>query len=159
MNQPLPKIPMPSFPTEVQQQAAGEVAATLAEASTSCSYELHVIDPLTGEKKAHLLPAGAVRALRSAVDALREGHDVVVLDVHAELGVQQLASLLGIPRVEVEPLLKRFNVPYRIKGKELRVLMSDFLAYKANHDPTPLRTLNQSIAREGFEVRATGAIY
>jgi excisionase family DNA binding protein len=97
------------------------------------------------------VPAFAARLMLDGLEALADGHAVVVVSVPVELTTQQAADILNVSRPFVIKLLDGGKVPFRRVGNRRKVLLDDLLHYKASDDLRRRAVLDE-LSREAQEI-------
>jgi hypothetical protein len=80
------------------------------------------------------LPPEAVTLLEDALDRLREGRSVALVERDSELSPNDIAAILGISRPLVVLRMDRGDLPFRYVGKHRRAKLKDVLLLKEHLD-------------------------
>lgn len=112
----------PTLPTAQERAHARELLARLADDRT----------PLAARE----LPEPVQELLRAALLETAQGNAVQLLPVHAELGTQEAATLLGVSRPHLVKLLDTGEIPSWKVGTHRRLRLSDLQTYQQHRDET-----------------------
>lgn len=75
------------------------------------------------------IPAKAFASLKSILDNMAEGKATTFLPFDAEMSIKQVANLLRFPITDVNSILDKGQIPYRMVNSERKMLLSDVLVY------------------------------
>ena len=110
----------PSLPTAQERAHARELLVRLADAGTPV---------VAGE-----LPPVVQTLLRTALLETAQGNAVQLVPVHAELGTQEAATLLGVSRPHLVTLLDTGQIPSWKVGTHRRLRLRDLQTYQQQRD-------------------------
>lgn len=96
------------------------------------------------------LPEELYSVLRDVVEALSQGLAISIAPHNTLLTTQEAADLLGISRPTLVRLLTEGEIPYSMRGRHRRVLLSDLLDYKKRSHRERERILDAMVS-EGEE--------
>ena len=75
------------------------------------------------------LPVEVSRAVRHVPTALADGRPVVVAPQQHLVTPHEVAALLNVSRAELDRILERGDLPFRMIGRHRRIVLKDVLAY------------------------------
>jgi excisionase family DNA binding protein len=109
------------LPSPRDQSLARE---TLAQLAGGRAPELRLTD----------LPQSVRALVQQLLSEVAQGHAVQLVPVHAELGTQDAADLLGVSRPHLVKLLDEGQLPSWKVGSHRRLRLQDLLAYRDMRD-------------------------
>ncbi len=116
-------------PVAADQSALDALDAALAHVPAHTTFRLS--GPQTEPLE---VPESLYRALRDAVQILRQGYAVVISTLQRRLSTTEAGDLLGVSRQYVTRLLDKGEIPCDRTGRHRRVMLSDVLEYKRRRD-------------------------
>jgi len=75
------------------------------------------------------IPTKALEFIKSVLGNMAEGKATTLLPFDAEMSVKQVANLLRFPITDVNSILDKGQIPYRVIDSERKMLLSDVLVY------------------------------
>lgn len=75
------------------------------------------------------IPAKVYASLQSLLGNMAEGKAATFLPFNTEMSVKQVANILRFPIADVNSILDKNKIPYRIVSSERKMLLSDVLKY------------------------------
>jgi excisionase family DNA binding protein len=87
-----------------------------------------------GKKQTADMPPSLLRAMQSALVALAETGEALLLNPEQDISPEKAAEILGISRPLVYQRMDAGKLPHRQVGAHRRVRVSDVLALKASED-------------------------
>ncbi len=75
------------------------------------------------------IPAKVYASLQSLLGNMAEGKATIFLPFDAEMNVKQVANLLRFPIADVNSILDKGQIPFRVINSERKMLLSDVLVY------------------------------
>lgn len=135
-------------PTETEMQEALEGSHQLARLMPSYGDKPFLIqaEDASGNLQPLLLPATAVKMLKTILVEMAQGHAITLIPYHAELTTQQAADFLNVSRPYLVGLLEAGKIPFHRVGTHRRVLFNDLKVYKENQDRVSSMALDALVA-------------
>jgi excisionase family DNA binding protein len=140
-----------AIPTRREATLAREVAALLAG-----THEKAVHLRVGTRSESVTLPAMAVRLVVKLLEAVGEGHPVIVAAadevtvtprIEPEITTQEAADLLNVSRPHVVKLMEAGVIPHRKVGRHRRARLADVVAYKARVDAESAHAIDALVAQ------------
>lgn len=75
------------------------------------------------------IPAKVYASLQSLLGNMAEGKAATFLPFNTEMSVEQVANILRFPIADVNSILDKNKIPYRVVSSERKMLLSDVLKY------------------------------
>ncbi|MEI9917360.1 MAG: hypothetical protein WDO14_00990 [Bacteroidota bacterium] len=105
---------------------------------------------LKGGRESVKLPKEVVKLLNQIFSIMKQGKTVAVMAADKEIGVEETAKIVGYPVKVMMGLLDLGNIPFTGSGKNRKMLLSDVLAYKKEHERR--QRILQAMAQESQDL-------
>ncbi len=77
-----------------------------------------------------VLPPEVYRVLRDVVEAMSQGLAITIAPHNTQLTTQEAADLLGISRPTLVRLIESGEIPFEMRGRHRRVMLTDVMNYQ-----------------------------
>jgi excisionase family DNA binding protein len=107
------------------------------------------------------LPDEVYQVLKNVVDAMTQGLAITVAPHNTQVTTQEAADLLGVSRPTLVRLLEAGEIPFQLRGRHRRVMLTDVVAYQQRSRAQRRATLDEmthAAAEDGIDDTVDGFI-